>query len=336
MRRFGPILACFLVAVHCLATTFYPEKFTGSDDDRLSKAVSAATQFAANPIEPQQGNVVDFGSRLWNFTRPLVVIGHDPSYLCLSFKASGMWHQVSYSGPGTWLTLENWKDSSMTDLGVRSWNPLASGIRFHTDGSSSRNRIVHCRAQGFLTGFAFDSEGGSDMSDYKLSQVEADTCSKGLAWSGSNNLGPLLESCTATFCDHGFVFVGGSGFRAYGCGGSHTKSLWEVRGGFSFACRDGESELCGTVYTVGGDGLDGTGQQAVCSIDDMEHRGVTGILAVIKKAGRTTFDVKSTRAGSSEVDLECSPELSGVFEFSGPITTKCKGTWTVNGAVAKG
>lgn len=231
----------------------------------------------------------------------------------------------------------------MEDLCVRSKAILQigqtppDGFVFRSTGSSGRNRLVHCLAQGFNRGFSFVGEGNADMSVWYLLQCQATECTTGFYFVGDNTLGYRMETCTAAYCSTGFDFTGGSGSRLTGCGGSYNDVVFRVRGGFNMTFRDCETEVTKTaVYWLGGPGYDGSGQDTRISIGpDIDHRSIsdTGYLLVAEKSGYTSLDLLAHNAGKARVRLLNLSDKPGRFDFKGDgITVESSGKWLVNGA----
>lgn len=315
------------------ASVFYVESFSGRDDqERIEKAFAAATKV--------YGSTVDFGTRMWRWTRTIDVWSQiDPTYLCLHLRGRGYWAGLTYDGPNAGIRLHNWKDGTMEGIKMRRSLVLASdvesiGIECVTDGSSSRNELRHCRFQGFTTGYLNKAVGNSDMSVYRLTMVEATDCVTGVRFEGPNNLEPVLDQYKASFCKVGAEFLGGSGFTMMNCGGSYNDVFARIRGGFFFATWMNTTEDSGLIYQIGGEGLDGYGQEANCEINDGEHRAVKTAIANVFKAGETTIKVKSTRGGSSVINLTNKSGKQAFFYGSSNLNAKkIEGDWKVSQAV---
>lgn len=275
------------------------------------------------------GYTVDFGTRLWTFTVP-VVVGAD--YLCLNLKGSGFWRQVGYAGPpgSTWLTVVNLKDSSWENLGVRSTVPGTDGIKLVSTGSSGRNRFQHVMAQGFGTGMLFDAPNGADISQNVFDLCQFTDCATGLKYRGGNALEPELRKCSGIGCETLFDFTeGGAGFTSHGSGGSQCGTVWAVDGGFPFQCSGGVSEGAKVVYRIGSELS--AGQGATCSIDDVDHRSA-GKIAEVWKAGVTKIHVQAHNGGGSDlVELYNKSNDVGYLECSGVTAKAMEGKWSVNG-----
>lgn len=283
------------------------ESYSGSHDEKLTKALIN--------LGKKPGETLDFGTTSWTFTRPQE-IGSD--YFCAHFLFSGLWAQVTYAGPGTWLTLKNWKHGTVRNLGLRTFDPSCSGVKFVCDGSSSQNLLENCKTEGFKVGIEWI--GGGDGCLYKVSNCHTPRCGSGFKWTGSNILSPMiLELCTSSQSKRGFdAREGGSGIRYVSCGGSDTEELFVLNGGYLGQIVSAETERCKTVLRIGGDDAGGFGQPSGYKFHATDLRD--GASFVVNKAGKVCIDVDNvkntpltiTTCNKSNLPLELSlPNVKG-------------------------
>lgn len=309
----------------CMAGEYFVEKYTGTDDQRLDKALADAAKDKAAKV--------NFGYRFWTFTQPHVCQSVDLIYSKIDFQAAGLWYQITYTGEDYFLTLKNWKDSSINKLRMRILGSKGSCIRILTDGSSSRNDIEEFRCNGGDTGVLFEAVGNADLSFTSVRNSEVSGAVTGWKWVGPNNLGPRLDNVNATNCIVGFdLRQGGSGARVSGCGGSYTKTLFWLNGGYQFMSWANESEGCDYAYVIGGDTAGGYGQLTQIKIDDMEHRSLVKGFAQVNKSGETTLGCLHL-TGATDISGENRNDIPGTLVLGGAAKSSPKhlvGAWNTS------
>jgi len=193
-----------------------------------------------------RGETLDFGSKVWNVSLPLV---RESDYVCLNIKGSGYWSQINYTGEGDFIRLTNFKDGSISNLGIKG-----GGIRLHATGSSSRNLLQKVRVQGG-NGIGITADPGADSSVYTLIGCETLETLKGLYFEGDNCLAPVIQHYTCGHQDVGIdLSLGGSGATVLGGGGSNIKAFIKINGGYQLTVIGGRSELCDLFIDASYDG----------------------------------------------------------------------------------
>ena len=333
LARQGSVLrlvcACALLALcfSAFGATHYPERFAGTDQQKLEKAFAAC----------KDGDTVDLGTKLYTFGKSIAV-GKGKPYNCLKFQGSGYWAQLTYTGVGSMFVFWDIKNARVDRVcarrigGAVEIEPLlpTCGFENRITGSSSWVMMAQARAQGFTRGFWNNADPDADGCHFLLTQCEAYECGTGFAWDGNNNLGPTFLDCAASGVDTGWLMLGGSGFKLIGCGGTKMKVYVKTRGGFLGTVRDSETEDVQLGYLIGGEGLDGFGAEQGLTVEDMEHRNI-GKLAEINKAGVTRLSVLSLNWPLT-VDLTNKSGKPATFIGSANIKTKTiEGTWQIGG-----
>lgn len=246
------------------------------------------------------------------------IIGHGP------------FDHLTYTGTGDAIVFHNGKDFVHDGLRVKGGN-----VVYETDGSSSRFKVANCRVDG--GSMVFRALGGADMSAYTIQDSEVWNAEKCFVFEGANNLGPTLIACGGG-CERtdtsqvAFDFSkGGSGAVMIKCRGSFAKTFVLIPGGFQLHTFGNESEYCGTIYKIGGDGLDGFGQEGFIEINDSGHRECSKFME-LNKAGITKASVGDSR-WPNLIELTNKSGNEGQLITVGTSVKVLEGAWKINNSI---